>query len=255
MPRCVCPHCSHSHKVPAKNLGMKGRCKSCHAIFSLVAELEEIETRPTPDAELQSLPEAPEPEPEPEEQSEEPEAVALEQPEEDLNETFLRVLLIARDGKPLEQPEEDLNETFEAEAAASAPEGHSGGEPPAGDHDDEFIFSETEPNSLGRKRRGTVAELPTRPALLTIANVYLILAYLHFFAAGCVVLFMCFTLYVSLLQEHPGRAAMGVVLMMLPAIIGIILLGIILLAIREGIAWMIAIEARQHEISKNLARW
>jgi len=38
MPVCICPQCSKSHKIPAKNLGLKGRCTECKHVFLLVED-------------------------------------------------------------------------------------------------------------------------------------------------------------------------------------------------------------------------
>lgn len=58
MPVCICPECEKPHKIPAKNLGLKGRCTQCRAIFELIEQQPAPAAPPPPPVVVPPVPDA-----------------------------------------------------------------------------------------------------------------------------------------------------------------------------------------------------
>lgn len=218
MPICICPECSKPHKIPAKNLGLKGRCTQCRAIFSLVENKPEPSPAPTPEF---VPPPPPEPDPEPEFEAD----------------TFSLRLPEPPAPPVLPQP----SEPKEASDAWM--------------DDLDFDEDDAPDASKGRKPgpRGEVASLPKRPALTIVATVYTVVGcfFLLIAVGTCVVGVLALSRAVT-----PQQSAMAAtfVASLIPVFVACVMGAVSCIAFGEAIHWGIAIEARLHEISKNVSR-
>lgn len=220
MPICICPECSKPHKIPVKNLGLKGRCTQCRAIFTLI----EHQDAPRPVAAPVFVP-PPQPVPDPE-PAFEPDTFSLRHPEPPAPPAV---------PKPPE-PEEPAEDAWMDEI----------------DFNDE---DDAPGPSKGRKSgpRGEVASLPRRPALTIIATVYTVVGGLFLLIAiGTCIMGVMALIRADTPQQ--GAIAATFVATLVPVFAGCIVTAVSCIAFGEVIHWGIAIESRLHEISKNQIR-
>lgn len=238
MPICICPQCSKSHKIPAKNLGLKGRCTGCKAIFDLVEHSEPpVETPPpAPPVEVKIQP------------------GPISPP----------LFSIPDDAEPTAAPQ---SETFSLRMPVAPPPPPPQRELPAesviddewGDIEEEAFEDDESPPALpgkgkiGKPARGDVAPLRSRPALTIIATVYTVVGVLFLIVAIAVFVGGV----VALMQGGTPRdkaVSASFVATLIPVFVGSLLTAVFCIACGEVIRWGIAIEARLHEISKHLSR-
>ena len=219
MPICLCSHCSHSHKVPTKNLGLQGRCKACGEVFLLVVE-PSAETPPAADPEFETNHIPP---------------VVLATPVPPPPPLLPPPPPVKEDEFNWSQP---LDETDDLE-----------------DEDEDEDASEEVPSITKGERasvprgRGEVAPLPMRPALRAIETALFVCGLMCIAVA---VLVSLLGMYGAIRNLEAERDVFLPLVTLIAPIVGVSAIsGIVLVALSELIAVLRALESRQHEISRN----
>lgn len=217
MPVCICPECSKSHKIPAKNLGLKGRCTQCKFIFDLIEQPEASEPKLEP---VFTLPDPPSPP-----ANFEPDTFSLRLPE-------------SSPPVPPAVPPDD----FETEPQETPDDDWLSGLEDAED-------PSQRKSPLTGKRGNETAALPTRGALAIFATVYRIIGLLIIVGLGILLLFG----FVVAATKGPGHA-IAFLMGTLPIMAGAGFAALASIATAELIRMAIGVEARLYEISKKLSQ-